>query len=53
MTLSCHKKFIEITLRNNIKSSWRFLQLGLLHSFRTDSALKKQERLCGNHDYCR
>ena len=23
-----------------------------LHSFRTDNALKKHERLCGNNDYC-
>ena len=27
--------------------------MGCLHLFRTDSALKKRERLCGNHDYCR
>ena len=26
--------------------------LGCLHSFRTDNALKKNERLCGNNDYC-
>ena len=26
--------------------------LGCLHSFRTDNALKKHERLCGNNDYC-
>ena len=30
-----------------------FYCLGCLHSFRTDSALKKHERLCGNHDYFR
>ena len=23
-----------------------------LHSFQTDNALKKHERLCGNNDYC-
>ena len=23
-----------------------------LHSFRTDNALKKHERLCDNNDYC-
>ena len=27
--------------------------MGCLHSFRTDNTLKKHERLCGNHDYCR
>ena len=26
--------------------------LGCLHSFRTDNALKKNERLCNNHDCC-
>ena len=26
--------------------------LGCLHSYRTDNALKKHERLCNNHDYC-
>ena len=30
-----------------------FYCLGCLHSFQTDSALKKPERLCGNHDYYR
>ena len=26
--------------------------LGCLHSFRTDNALKRHERLCDNSDYC-
>ena len=26
--------------------------MGCLHSFRTDNVLKKNERLCGNNDYC-
>ena len=26
--------------------------MGCLHSFRTDNALKRHERLCGNNDYC-
>ena len=26
--------------------------LNCMHSFRTDNALKKHERLCDNHDYC-
>ena len=30
-----------------------FYCLGYLHSFRTDSAFKKHERLCGNLDYFR
>ena len=29
-----------------------FYCLRCLHSFRTDNALKKHERLCGNNDYC-
>ena len=29
-----------------------FYCLNCLYSFRTDNALKKQERLCGNNDYC-
>ena len=29
-----------------------FYFLSCLHSFRTDTALKKHERLCGNNDYC-
>ena len=29
-----------------------FYCLCCLHSFRTDNAVKKQERLCGNNDYC-
>ena len=30
-----------------------FLCLGCLHSYRTDNALKKHQRLCGKHDYCK
>ena len=30
-----------------------FYCLNCLHSFRTDNALKKHERLCDNNDYCR
>ena len=29
-----------------------FYCLGYLHSFRTDNALRKHERLCDNHDCC-
>ena len=29
-----------------------FYCLNCLHSFRTDNALKRHERLCGNNDYC-
>ena len=29
-----------------------FYCLNCLHSFRTDNALKKHERLCDNNDYC-
>ena len=30
-----------------------FLCLGCLDSYRTDNALKRHERLCGKHDYCK
>ena len=29
-----------------------FYCLSCLYSFRTDNALKRHERLCGNNDYC-
>ena len=29
-----------------------FCCLNCLHSFRTDNALKRHERLCDNNDYC-
>ena len=29
-----------------------FYSLNCLHSFRTDNALEKHERLCDNNDYC-
>ena len=29
-----------------------FYCLNCLHSYRTDNALKRHERLCNNHDYC-
>ena len=29
-----------------------FYCLGCMHSYRTDSVLKKHERLCGKHDCC-
>ena len=30
-----------------------FYCLGCLHSYRTDNALKRHERLCGKHGYCK
>ena len=30
-----------------------FYCLGCLHSYRTENALKKHERQCGKHDYCK
>ena len=39
--------FRGITSNNNED----FYCLSCLHSFRTDNALKKHERLCNNHDY--
>ena len=39
--------FRGITWNNN----GDFYCLSCLHSFRTDNALKKHERLCNNHDY--
>ena len=40
--------FREITANNN----GDFYCLGCSHSFRTDNALKRHERLCGNNGYC-
>ena len=45
---SISRLFRGITSNNN----GDFYCLGCLHSFRTDNALKKHERLCENHDYC-
>ena len=45
---SLSKLFSGITSNNH----GDFYCLGCLHSFRTDNALKKHERLCNNHDYC-
>ena len=45
---SLPRLFMGITSNNN----GDFYCLGCLHSFRTDNALKKHERLCNNHDYC-
>ena len=45
---SLSRLFRGITSNNN----GDFYCLGCLHSFRTDNALKKHERLCNNHDYC-
>ena len=47
-TRSLSKLFRGITSNNN----GDFYCLGYLHSFRTDNLLKKQERLCNNHDNC-
>ena len=30
-----------------------FYCLNCLHSFRTDNALKRHERICKNNDYCK
>ena len=47
-TKSLSKLFKEITSNNH----GDFYCLNCLHSFRTDNALKKHERLCENNDYC-
>ena len=47
-TRSLSKLFRGIT-SNHIRDIY---YLGCLHSFRTDNALKKHERLCDNNDYC-
>ena len=47
--LSLSRLYRGITARNNVD----FYYLNCLHSFRTDNALKKKERLYDNHDYCR
>ena len=45
---SLSRSFRGITANNN----GDFYCLGCLHSFRTDNALKRHERLCDNNDYC-
>ena len=45
---SLSRLFRGITANNN----GDFYCLGCLHSFRTDNALKRHERLCDNNDYC-
>ena len=47
-TKSLSKLFRGITSNNH----GDFYCLNCLHSFRTDNALKKHERLCENNDYC-
>ena len=47
-TKSLSKLFREATSNNQ----GDFYCLNCLHSFRTDNALKKHERLCENNDYC-
>ena len=45
---SLSRLFREITGNNHRD----FYCLNCLHSFRTDNALKRHERICENHDYC-
>ena len=45
---SLSKLFRGITANNN----GDFYCFGCLHSFRTDNALKRHDKLCGNNDYC-
>ena len=45
---SLSRLFSGVTLNNH----GDFYCLGCFHSFRTDNALKKNERLCDNNDYC-
>ena len=45
---SLSRLFREITANHH----GEFYCLNCLHSFRTDNALKRDERLCGNNDYC-
>ena len=47
--LSLSRLIRGITANNNRD----FYCLNCLHSFRTNNGLKKHERLCDNHDYCR
>ena len=39
-------------LFRGINHNGDFYCLNCLHSFRTDNALKRHERLCKNNDYC-
>ena len=52
MALSCCKKIVCITYRNNSNNNGDFYCLNCFHSFRTENKLKKHKNVCENHDYC-
>ena len=55
MALSCSKKFVCITERNNIESSWKFLLFKLfsfIQKLKNLNKLKKHEKVCNNHNNC-
>ena len=52
MALSCWRKIVCITYRNNIKPRWKPYCLNCLHSDRTENYLKKHENICKIHNYC-
>ena len=49
LIINLYRLFRGITANNN----GDFYCLRCLHSFRTDNALKRHERLCGNNDFLR
>ena len=53
LALSCSKKTIGITKRNNFKVIFGdFYCLNCFHSFRTKNILKTREKVCKNKDFC-
>ena len=46
------KRFSKLFRRITSNHDGDFYFLNCLHSFRTDTAFKKHERLCENNDYC-
>ena len=47
------KSISKLFRRFSSKHDGDFYCLGCLHSYRTKRTLKKHERLCKNHDYCK
>ena len=52
IALSCCKKIVCITQRNNIKACWRLLLFNCPHSYSTKNKPKKHKNVCENHDCC-
>ena len=52
MPFSCRKNISRLFRGITSNNNGGFYSLNCLHSFCTDNALKRHERLCDNHDNC-